>query len=330
MRLDLGGQPWPGHVLDERSLARVEEPVELCSHLLLRRAEVRRVALPDIYVQGRMSPVRGQQGRHRILKLQTLELDHNEVEEVDGDAFQFPQLEQLDLGFNKIHTILHFGTLLSNLTTLVLKRNRLTNLRWLRSDMRLSIQHLDISYNMIQSISDTAEIVNAYDLQTLDATGNPLEGDLTVEAFCMLGLPQLTHLNGHVITEVARARARTWCEDEDTGRAIAEYVGELHAHYAKPKPRARPARDPNAPVREEEKADADPLSYLQQSMQAVDFLVDAARGRTETRLCRNMYSTMPLHEFGSDKSNPKMMQWAKWSCEMRRLGRRIHEARAQA
>ena len=63
-----------------------------------------------------------------------------------------------------------------------------------------------------------------FDLETLDISNNPLEGDLTVEAFCMLGCPQLTHLNGQAVSDVARARARTWCDESDAGRAIAEYV----------------------------------------------------------------------------------------------------------
>merc|ERR550537_1670680 len=123
---------------------------------------------------------------------------------------------------------------LGRLHTLKLQRNAISSLRWLHCDMRLPLAVLDVEFNQIKSISDIAEIVNLKNLEKFNVSSNPLEGDLSVEAFCMLGCPQLTHLNGQVVSDVARARARTWCDESDAGRAIAEYVAELHAYYAKP------------------------------------------------------------------------------------------------
>jgi hypothetical protein len=341
MRLDLGGQPWAAHELSETVLSRFEEPLELCSHLRIRRAELRRVALPETVTDRVGAPrrfMRGEQLKHRLLNVQTLELDHNELEEVDGDGFQFPNLEYLDLSFNRIHRIQHARLFLGRLRVLILRRNKMANLRWLYADgVRLPLSHLDVSFNMVQSISDCAEIVNLFDLETLDISNNPLEGDLTVEAFCMLGCPQLTHLNGQVVSDVARARARTWCDESDAGRAIAEYVAELHSYYAKPgrsgpENMSRSAGAAIAPRHLTKAAPAvkDPLGYLQQSAIATEYLVEAARRRKHTTTKRYNFSVMQLSVFEEDKrgGGPRLLPWKYWSTEMRRLGRRIAETRA--
>lgn len=343
MRLDLGGQPWASHELSDNVLCRFEEPLELCTHLRIRRAELRRVALPEAPVE-RVGPAKRfaktDQPKHRLLKINTLELDHNEIEEIDGDGFQFPGIEYLDLSFNRIHMIRHAEIFLPRLRVLILRRNKLANLRWLYADgTRLPLSHLDVSFNLIQSISDTAEIVNLYDLETLDVSNNPLEGDLTVEAFCMLGCPQLTHLNGQAVSDVARARARTWCDESDAGRAIAEYVAELHAYYAKPGRAAiTGSRDPpsatlHAPrhLVKSTPAVKDPLGYLQQSAVATEYLIQAARNRKHSTSRRKLFSTMELTQFddpkGKTRGQPRLLPWKKWSTEMRRLGRRIQETR---
>jgi hypothetical protein len=342
MRLDLGGQPWASHDLTNSVLSRFEEPLELCEHLRVRRAEIRRVALPDTPQQKRFD--KPEPLKHRLLRVVTLELDHNELEEIDGDGFQFPNLEYLDISFNRIHRISHARMFLTRLRVCILRRNKLSNLRWLFADgVRLPMSHLDVSFNMIQSISDTAEIVNLFDLETLDISNNPLEGDLTVEAFCMLGCPQLTHLNGQAVSDVARARARTWCDESDAGRAIAEYVSELHGYYSKPgraleQRSSQPtAQDLGLSKRNQNLIKTsptvkDPLGYLQQANVAVDFLMQAAEQRTFTTTKRHLFSTMQLREFDHPKGHqhgPKLIPWKYWAQEMRRLGRRISDTKGK-
>jgi hypothetical protein len=336
MRLDLGGQPWATHDLTNAVLSRFEEPLELCEHLRVRRAEIRRVALPDIPAQKRFE--KQEPLKHRLLRVVTLELDHNELEDIDGDGFQFPNLEYLDLSFNRIHRILHARMFVTRLRVCILRRNKLANLRWLFADgVRLPMSHLDVSFNMIQSISDCAEIVNLFDLETLDISNNPLEGDLTVEAFCMLGCPQLTHLNGQAVSDVARARARTWCDESDAGRAIAEYVSELHGYYSKPGRSGDSGRQELMNMRNKQAAAGlvksaptvkDPLGYLQQANVAVEFLVKQASSRQYTTTKRHLFSTMQLREFDHPKGHqhgPQLLPWKYWAQEMRRLGRRITE-----
>merc|ERR1719487_3186037 len=82
-------------------------------------------------------------------------------------------------------------------------------------------------------LSDCAEFVNLELMDTLDLIGNPLETDLTLEAFCMMACEKLMHLNGQVVTETARSRARKWCEESDAGFQVKEYVNELQSYYKK-------------------------------------------------------------------------------------------------
>jgi len=268
--------------------------------------------------------------KHRLHGVQNLNLSHNEIEEIDGDTFIFPNLEVLDLSHNRLHTIVNGGMFLGRLHTLKLQRNAISSLRWLHCDMRLPLAVLDVEFNQIKTISDIAEIVNLKNLEKFNVSSNPLEGDLSVEAFCMLGCPQLTHLNGQVVTDVARTRARQWCEENSSGAAILDYVHDLHAYYTQPSMQVEASPAMVAPKHFPKSTPSvkDPLGYLQQSTVALDYLMQAARRRKHCRTKRQVNSTMPLSFFEDRHGEIKIMPWKQWSDEMRRIGRRVQETRA--
>lgn len=361
MKLDLGGQPWPNKKLSDTSLSKVEEPLELCTHLRCRRADLREVACPE----APRSPT-GKRDKsrptHRLAKLTTLELDYNEIENIDGAHFHFPGLEHLDLGFNRISSILNAEVFLGRLRVLVLRKNRLPNLRWLQGypGERLLLAHLDVSGNLLQTISDCAELVTLEDLTSLDLSGNPLEGDLTTEAFCMLACPHLSHLNGQVVTEIARTRASRWCEESEPGFQVSEYVQELQGYYSKHGRRQereqkeaivasqeaaqamQDARMRNFPWakkeevkmvggkpierRETQETVRDPYGYIKQAEIALHHLTDSARERRHVSTRRYIHSVMCIREFKDPRGRiRKLLPWAHWSQEMRRIARRIDE-----
>jgi len=367
MRIDLGGQPWASKSLSEQALSRFEDPLELCNHLRIRRAELRDVRLPEQPVgriemqaakrKGIAVPV-----RHRLAKVEQLEIDHNDIESIDGEYCQFPLLEMLDLGFNRIHTITNADMFLPRLRVLILRRNKLSNLHWMYADSPIPLIHLDVSYNQIGTISDASEIANFPELDTLDLSNNPLEGDLTVEAFCMLGCDHLTHLNGQLVSGAARARAKRWCDESEAGHQIVEYVEELKTYYEKTgvstsrvahgvdhaqtvdTREARKRLQESIPAARKivesfpkdndalrnSPALADPHGYLTNAKVALDHLVDVARTRRYIPTRRPLNAVVGMGEFQDQNGRTaKLMRWTRWSEEMRRLGRRVNEQRGR-
>jgi hypothetical protein len=283
---------------------------------------------------------------HRLAKVQTLELDYNEIEKVEGETFQFPDLEVLDLSYNSVSTITNAGVFLPRLRVLILKKNKLKNLRWLRSSARLPLAHLDMTGNLLATLSDCAELVNLEHLDTLDLTGNPLDTDLTLEAFCMLACGKLMHLNGQVVTDTARSRGSKWCEETDAGFQVKEYVNELQAYYKKQAASATQAsrtskrdhrfddddkRD-DLIARERRKmsdkrAVTDPTGYLKHAKIALKQLTDAARARGHISIDSPLVSVISMREFeGHCGPRTKLMEWKRWSQEMKRYARRINDA----
>jgi hypothetical protein len=337
MRLDLGGEPWSSTALSSESLAPLDDDLEICTHLRIRRAGLRSVVLPPT------PTLRGPVVSHRIAKVQTLELDYNEIEKVEGETFQFPDLEVLDLSYNSITQITNASVFLPRLRVLILKKNKLKNLRWLRCTSRIPLAHLDMTGNALSTLSDCAELVNLELLDTLDVTGNPLDTDLTLEAFCMMACQKLLHLNGQVVTETARSRGRKWCEEADAGFQVKEYVNELQAYYKKHSSRPAGGRrsqssmmggtDDLAAGRKkmnDTRAVRDPNGFLKQAKIALKQLTDAARVRGHVSIDMPLMSVISLKEFEGPKGpRSKMMKWTRWSQEMKRYARRINEAQSR-
>jgi hypothetical protein len=340
MRLDLGGEPFPSTALSRESIAGFDEHLEECTHLRIRRAGLTSVNMP-----AGAGPSRNQIP-HRLAKVQTLELDYNEIEKVDGEHFAFPELEVLDLSYNHIVQITNAPAFLPRLRVLILKKNKLKNLRWLRCNTRVPLAHLDFTGNQLTTLSDCAELVNLELMDTLDLTGNPLETDLTLEAFCMMACEKLVHLNGQVVTETARSRAKKWCEESDAGFQVKEYVSELQSYYKKhatPKP-ANQRKLVQTPDAEDDgattgggttarkkmtdtRAVRDPNGYLKHAKIALKQLTEAARVRGYVSIEMPLMSTMSLREFdGPSGERSKMLSWRRWSQEMKRYARRINEA----
>jgi hypothetical protein len=220
---------------------------------------------------------------------------------------------------------------------------------------KLSIAHLDLSGNLLNTISDCAELVTLEELNALDISGNPLEGDLTTEAFCMLACPGLSHLNGQVVTEIARTRAGRWCEESEPGFQVSEYVKELQGYYSKHGRRSEReqkhvetvsadtraalggARMRNFPWKnkagqrvrnKEEEPERDPYAYIKQAEIALDHLADSARVRGYCQTTRPLNSVVSMNELRDRRGRiRKLLPWTKWSAEMRRMARRIDEMR---
>jgi hypothetical protein len=202
--------------------------------------------------------------------------------------------------------------------------------------------------NALTTLSDCAELVNLELVDTLDLTGNPLDTDLTLEAFCMLACRKLLHLNGQVVTDTARHRGKKWCDESDAGFQVKEYVSELQAYYkkqaaaTKPGDRNRRTGDGFRQRHEEKPADdlvagrkkmsdtravRDPTGYLKQAKIALKQLTDAARNRGHISIDTPLASVISMKEFDGPKGpRTKMMLWTRWSREMKRYARRINEA----
>ncbi|KAG2464246.1 toll-like receptor 13 [Polypterus senegalus] len=116
-------------------------------------------------------------------KMTLLRLDMNEIEDIQEGALRGLQLQSLNLSENRLTTLpSDFGTSLSNLTLLVLRGNKFSNLpdHLFRPLLRLDL--LDISHNPLSSITFVSCLVSLRKLVARSIGPQSLESQFSLPA----------------------------------------------------------------------------------------------------------------------------------------------------
>ncbi|KAE9613832.1 putative leucine-rich repeat domain, L domain-containing protein [Lupinus albus] len=103
--------------------------------------------------------------------VETLDLSRNKFARVDN-LNKCMKLKHLDLGFNHIRTLAPFSQVSCHIVKLVLRNNALSTLRGIENLM--SLEELDVSYNIISNFSELEFLASLIDLRSLWLEGNPL------------------------------------------------------------------------------------------------------------------------------------------------------------
>ncbi|KAM9396621.1 serine/threonine-protein kinase 11-interacting protein isoform 1-T1 [Salvelinus alpinus] len=105
--------------------------------------------------------------------LKSLDLSHNKIQECADFLKPLSELEHLNLGYNNLQRAPTLGlSSRAKLLTLVLRNNELETINGV--EQLLSLQHLDLAYNLLLDHSQLAPLSMLHSLNMLNLKGNPL------------------------------------------------------------------------------------------------------------------------------------------------------------
>ncbi|KAJ8004133.1 hypothetical protein DPEC_G00155610 [Dallia pectoralis] len=105
--------------------------------------------------------------------LKCLDLSHNKIQECAEFLKPLSELQHLNLGFNNLQRVPMLSlSSRAKILTLVLRNNELESVNGV--DQLLSLQHLDLAYNLLLEHSQLAPLSVLHNLKVLNLEGNPL------------------------------------------------------------------------------------------------------------------------------------------------------------
>lgn len=97
-------------------------------------------------------------------RIKSIDLYANEIKKIDYDFSCFPNLEELNISYNKIGVIENLDSLIG-LKKLFLHKNQITNLQWLEN--LVNLEELNLGYNQITKVEnlDNLQALKILELQ---------------------------------------------------------------------------------------------------------------------------------------------------------------------
>jgi len=155
-----------------------------------------------------------------VRTVRELYLDHNYLKEIDGANPMLSQLETLSLTSNRLTQLKNMAGF-KRLRVLRVGNNRLTSLHGLTGGATSNtLDTLVLSHNHIAHQHQLSELANFPMLSVLDLRENPIGSSPEIMKFALLCCPNLRIFNGQKVTDADVIAASEWGSGSARGRSV--------------------------------------------------------------------------------------------------------------
>jgi hypothetical protein len=155
-----------------------------------------------------------------VRTVRELYLDHNYLKEIDGANPMLSQLETLSLTSNRLTQLKNMAGF-KRLRVLRVGNNRLTSLHGLTGGATSNtLDTLVLSHNHIAHQHQLSELANFPMLSVLDLRENPIGSSPEIMKFALLCCPNLRIFNGQKVTDADVIAASEWGSASARGRSV--------------------------------------------------------------------------------------------------------------